>query len=206
MLLIWVYNQDVRSVFFFYDFREGESDMKIKKRLITAAASLFVLFSFAACDTSGLLINTNKEETTATSVTTAVEVTTTSEETTATVETTTEETTATESETTTTTTTVETTPETKATPVPTKKPAKVSSKPTYIPKGWYKEDDAWGIKYKGKKAYVIESGDSYKGWYNGKWVRLYQKYSTIDDVGNYFVEYFRDKKHKKKYCEYEGAP
>ena len=184
-------------------------DRKMKKRLITAAMALFVLFSFTACDIFGLLINRNKEEETepTESETTTVEETTTSEETTTAEETTTTEETTSEAETT---TTEETTSETTASPTPTKKPTKkptkAPAKPTYIPKGWYKEDDAWGIKYKGKKVYVIENGSSYKGWYNGKWVKLYQKYSTIDDEGNYFVEYFRDKKHKKKYCQYEGAP
>ena len=182
----------------------------MKKRLITAAMALFVLFSFTACDIFGLLINRNKEEETepTESETTTVEETTTSEETTTAEETTTTEETATTSEETTseetTTTSEETTPTTTkaATKAPTKKPA---AKPASVPKGWYKTD-VWGSKYKGVKRYVICKGNSYKGWHKGKWVKLYFTQTDIDEVGNYLDEYFFDKKHKKKYAEYEGAP
>ena len=87
-----------------------------------------------------------------------------------------------------------------------KKPTKIPTKPTYIPKGWYKDEDAWGIKHKGKKCYVITFGGSAKGWYKGKWVKLYEVQDTYDDEGNYIVTYYRDKKHKKVYCSYDMAP
>ncbi len=178
----------------------------MKRRLIITALALGVLFSFSACDIFGTLVNKQSEITTEApeSSETTEEATTTTEETTTeeTTEATSEETTTTEETTSEETTTATPTPTKK----PTKKPTKIPTKPTYIPKGWYKDEDAWGIKHKGKKCYVILFGGSAKGWYKGKWVKLYEVQDTYDDEGNYIVTYYRDKKHKKVYCSYDMAP
>ena len=177
----------------------------MKRRLITAAMAAFVLFSFAACDLFNGLVN---KQTEATTTTTEAETTTTAEETTTTEETTTEETTEeTTSETTEETTSETTTATPTPTKAPTKKPTKIPTKPTYIPKGWSKDDDAWNKKYKKGRVYVIQRGNSYKGWYKGKWVKLYVTEEDIVEDGSLFsVNYFRDKKHKHLYFTYDDAP
>ena len=173
----------------------------MKKRLLTVALAVSVLFSFTACDIFGALLNRKKEDETepSESETTTVEETTTTEATTTTEETTTEETTATEE-----TTTESITPETSATPTPTTAPAKKStkkaaSKPKSIPKGWSKSPEAWGKTYKGRKIYVIvRPGGNYKGWYNGKWVTLYDD-SSYNDENSENVALYRDKAMSKLY-------
>ena len=177
----------------------------MKKRLLTVALAVSVLFSFTACDIFGILLHRNDEDETepSESETTTVEETTTTEETTEATttaeETTTEETTATQE-----TTTEETASETTATPTPTKaptkKPTKAPVKPTYVPKGYIKYYNGWGVKFKGKKIYIIESqsGTGYKGWYNGKWIKLYDTQKDLNEDGTEIRCYFyRDKKHKK---------
>ncbi len=180
------------------------------KRLITALMAMGILFSFAACDIFNGLIN---KQTEATTETTEVETTTTVEETTTTEETTTEETTE---ENTSETTSEETTSEETTTVAPTKKPTpkptKVPVKPTYIPKGWHKEPEAWGKKYNGHRVYTIYSNsnsDNYKGWWKGKWIKLYSKSKTLhnyeDDDHQYCeiqITLYRDKSHKYKYYTY----
>ena len=178
------------------------------KRLITALMALGVLFSFAACDLFNGLVN---KQTEATTTTTEVETTTTAEETTTTEETTTEETTEETSEETSEETTSEETTTDAPTPTkaPTKKPTKVPVKPTYIPKGWHKETDAWGKKYNGHRVYAIYNSsntDSYKGWWKGKWIKLYSKSKTLHDYEDDDHQYcevqitlYRDKNKKYKY-------
>ena len=173
-----------------------------------------VLFSFTACDILGSLLNKKPDVTEPTESETTTEETTTEETTTTEEKTTTEETTTSEE---TTTTSEETTSETTATPTPTKKPTakptkKPAAKPYSLPKGWTKEPEAWGTKEKGYKAYVAynKKGQAY-GWYNGKWVKLYQ---TSKGLHNYededhqyceiLVNFYRDKKHKKYYTSYYG--
>ena len=95
---------------------------------------------------------------------------------------------------------------------PTKKPTKVPVKPTYIPKGWEKLPDLWGVKQYGRKVYVIyhsKKYDQYKGWYKGKWIKLYETSKTIhnhEDEEHDYVDilrtYYRDKKHKHKYASF----
>ena len=165
--------------------------------------AVFVLFSFAACDLFNGLVNKQTEITT---TTTEVETTTTAEETTTTEETTTEETTEeTSEETTSEETTSEETTTAAPTKKPTKKPTKIPTKPTYIPNGWKKEKAAWNKKFKGKKVYIIRKGDSYKGWYNGKWVKLYLFIDELVEDGT-LVEYryYRGKNYNKLYYSYEG--
>ena len=178
----------------------------MNKRLIAAIMAAGLICSFTACD----FLNSKKPEiTTTVEETTTEEATTTVEESTTTEETTTAEETTTSEETTT--TSEETTSETSATKAPTKKPTKAPAKPASVPKGWHKEPDAWGIKEKGYTAYVIysEKGSGYKGWYNGKWIKLYVtekmiKASNEDGDEDYYsiFTFYRDKNHKKKYATY----
>lgn len=182
----------------------------MKRRLIITALALGVLFSFSACDIFGTLVNKQSEITTEApeSSETTEEATTTTEETTTeeTTEATSEETTTTEETTSEETTTATPTPTKK----PTKKPTKIPTKPTYIPKGWHKLSEVWGGKYKGYKAYVIYSdknSDILKGWWKGKWVKLYSTSKTLhdydkDDYYEALVTLYRDKKHKYKYASY----
>ena len=178
----------------------------MNKRILAIVMASVLAVSMTGCDNlKGLkpdVTTTTEEETTTeetteatTEETTTVEETTTSEETTSEESTTSEETTTTSEETTSTSTTA-------TTKAPTKKPA---AKPSSVPKGWYKTD-VWGQKYKGVKRYVICKGNSYKAWHKGKWVKVYFTQTDVDEVGNYIDEYFFDKKHKKKYAEYWGAP
>ena len=181
----------------------------MKKRLLTVALAASVLFSFTACDILGILFNRNQEEETepSESETTTVEETTTTEETTTEATTTTEETTTEETTTTSETTTESITPETSATPTSTPAPAKkakkkVATKPTYIPKGWSKTTGAWGKTYKGRKIYVIvRPGGNYKGWYNGKWITLYDDTYYNDEESENVVLY-RDKAMTKLYYKF----
>ena len=178
----------------------------MNKRLIAAIMAAGLICSFTACD----FLNSKKPEiTTTVEDTTTEEATTTVEESTTTEETTTAEETTTSEETTT--TSEETTSETSATKAPTKKPTKAPAKPASVPKGWHKEPDAWGIKEKGYTAYVIysEKGSGYKGWYNGKWVKLYETRKELHDYEDedhqyheVLVKYYRDKKHKKFYTSF----
>ena len=184
------------------------------RKLITALMALGVLFSFAACDLFNGLVNkptvveTDKPAESS-------EATTTAEETTTTEETTTEETTQeTSEETSSEETTSEETTTAAPTPTkaPTKKPTKVPVKPTYIPKGWSKETDCWGKKQNGRKLYVIYSNnnsDNMKGWYKGKWIKLYWTSETLHnyedaehDYSEILIRLYRDKKHKYKYGSY----
>ena len=118
-------------------------------------------------------------------------------------------------ETSVTTTSEETTPETTATPTPTTKPTakptkKPAAKPASIPKGWEKVPEVWGDKQYGRKVYVIwRNRQGYKGWYNGKWIKLYVtekmiKASNEDGDEDYYsiFTFYRDKNHKKKYATY----
>ena len=159
----------------------------MKNRVITIILASFVLLSFTACDAlrpKETPATTASETTTVSETTTEEETTTTEEETT---EETTEETIASEESTVESTDTTTTKAPTKK---PTKKPTKVPTKPTYVPKGWKKEKNAWGKTYKGRKIYVIVkdghgSGDSFKAWINGKWVKVVDEGETAGDVWLY---------------------
>lgn len=173
----------------------------MNKRILTLALAAGMLLAFASCD---LLNRTTPPTALPTEAPSTTEATTTAEETTTVSETTTAEETTAEETTTEETTTEAPTPT--ATPKPTKVPTKKpSAKPTYIPKGWYKVKAAWGKKYKGKKVYVISRYSQYKGWYNGKWIKLYDEIFTVEDNEEYHVDgiqLFRDKKQKKMYYEF----
>ena len=107
--------------------------------------------------------------------------------------------TATESEETTTNSTVTGKAGATATPKPAKKPSS-------IPKGWSKVKQVYGKKYNGKYVYVIMKNYQYKGWYNGKWIKLYDDSYTVSDDENGHVEgviLYRDKNEKYKYCEFK---
>ena len=60
----------------------------------------------------------------------------------------------------------------KPTPSTIPEPSPVPDPEPCIPEGYGKYDDAWATEYKGHDVYVCKSGDSYKGWYNYKWVDL----------------------------------
>ena len=177
----------------------------MNKRLMAAIMAAGLMCSFTACDfLTGKKpeITTTAEETTTEETTTTVEETTTAEETTTVEETTTSEETATISE--------ESSLETSATKAPTKKPTKAPAKPASVPKGWQKEPYAWGNQEKGYKAYVAynKKGQPY-GWYQGKWVRLYETSKGLhnyeDEEHQYYealIKFYRDKKHKKFYTSY----
>lgn len=181
----------------------------MNKRILAIFLATCMLSSLTACDVFNSLINnqtkptevTTSEETTTTEATTSEEETTTSEETT----TTTAEETASEEA---------SLPEAtdpagksatngKVTATPTPKPAK---KPSSIPKGWKKVKQAYGKKFGGKYVYVIVKNYQYKGWYNGKWIKLYDDTYTVSDDENGHVEgviLYRDKNEKYKYCEFQ---
>lgn len=181
----------------------------MNKRILAAVIASSMLLSLTSCDLfKGLTGQTEKpaittpsatesEETTTTEATTE-ETTTTSEETTTTEEpTVSEEVTATEESTTNSTVTG------KAGATATPKPAK---KPSSIPKGWSKVKQVYGKKYNGKYVYVIMKNYQYKGWYNGKWIKLYDDSYTVSDDENGHVEgviLYRDKNEKYKYCEFK---
>lgn len=179
----------------------------MNKRILAAVMASSMLLSLTSCDLfKGLTGQTEKptvptatesEETTTTEATTE-ETTTTSEETTTTEEpTVSEEVTATEESATNSTVTG------KAGATATPKPAK---KPSSIPKGWSKVKQVYGKKYNGKYVYVIMKNYQYKGWYNGKWIKLYDDSYTVSDDENGHVEgviLYRDKNEKYKYCEFK---
>ena len=168
-----------------------------------------MLLSLTSCNLFKGLINNQTEKPTE-PTTTASEETTTTETTVE--ETTTEETTTSEPEVTASeevslpdpTDPADTTaPSAKATATATPKPAK---KPTSIPKGWSKVKQAYGKKYNGKYVYVIMKNYQYKGWYNGKWIKLYDDTYTVADDENGHIEgiiLYRDKNEKYKYCEFQ---
>ena len=176
----------------------------MSKRVLAIVLATCMLSSLTACDVfNGLISNQNKptevtttsEETTTTEATTTEEETTTSEETTTTAaeETASEEATLPEA----------TDPAGKMTATPTPKPA---AKPSSIPKGWKKVKQAYGKKYGGKYVYVIMKNYQYKGWYNGKWIKLYDDTYTVADDEDGHIEgviLYRDKNEKYKYCEFQ---
>ncbi|MBQ3890629.1 MAG: sigma-70 family RNA polymerase sigma factor [Lachnospiraceae bacterium] len=145
---------------------------------------------------------------TETAVSTESETTTTTEQETTAAEETTEELTTTTTEETTSeeTTTEETTSET-TTKAPTKAASKKSSVPT-VPKGWVKIKGCWGKKVNGRKVYAIAkkpgvSTWTFKGWYNGKWVKLYEDdYSSDPEGAITTIDFYLDKNLKKFYCRY----
>ena len=171
----------------------------MNKRLLAIAMASALMVSMTACD------NQKPAETTTTAAETTTEETTTAEETITTSEETTAAETTTASEETTTTSEETTSASSTTAPEVAGKTKKTSDKPTYIPKGWTKEPDVWGAKYKGKKRYVISKQGSYKGWYNGKWVKLYYTQVDNEEYGEFYENWYLDKKHKKKYAEHDDA-
>ena len=178
----------------------------MNKRILAILMASSMLFSLASCN----LLSGTLKPTSATS-----EMTTTEEETTTTSETATEEETTTTSEETTTTEeptvseevtmSEESTSGTTAAGKPTATP-KPAKKPSSIPKGWSKVKAVYGKKYNGKIVYVIMKNYQYKGWYNGKWIKLYDDSYTVSDDENGHVEgviLYRDKAEKYKYCEFK---
>ncbi|MBO4450282.1 MAG: hypothetical protein J5777_06825 [Clostridiales bacterium] len=176
----------------------------MNKRIPAVLMASSMLFSFASCSLTGgsnkpaasTEITTTEEETTVSETTTEEETTTTSEETTTTAEATVSEEVTVSEESTTGTTAA-------AKPTATPKPAK---KPSSIPKGWQKVKAAYGKKYNGKYVYVIMKNYQYKGWYNGKWIKLYDDTYTVADDENGHIEgviLYRDKNEKYKYCEFQ---
>ena len=169
--------------------------------LVTAAATAGIVFLF------GNKLNPNTYPT-ETAVSTESETTTTTEQETTAAEETTEEPTTTTTEETTSeeTTTEETTSET-TTKAPTKAASKKSSVPT-VPKGWVKIKGCWGKKVNGRKVYAIAkkpgvSTWTFKGWYNGKWVKLYEDdYSSDPEGAITTIDFYLDKNLKKFYCRY----
>ena len=165
-----------------------------------------MLLSLTSCDLFKGLINQTEKPTMTIPTDTETEETTTTEATTE--ETTAEETTTTTAEATAsedatmadvTDPTDSSAPSATATPKPAKKPSS-------IPKGWKKVKQVYGKKYNGKYVYVIEKNYQYKGWYNGKWIKLYDDTYTVSDDENGHVEgviLYRDKNEKYKYCEFQ---
>ena len=165
----------------------------MNKRIPAVLMASSMLFSFASCSLTG---GSNKPAASTEITTTEEETTTTSEETTTTAEATVSEEVTVSEESTTGTTAA-------AKPTATPKPAK---KPSSIPKGWQKVKAAYGKKYNGKYVYVIMKNYQYKGWYNGKWIKLYDDTYTVADDENGHIEgviLYRDKNEKYKYCEFQ---
>ena len=169
--------------------------------LVTAAATAGIVFLL------GNKLNPNTYPT-ETAVSTESETTTTTEqETTTTEETTTSEETTTTEETTSEETTTEETTSAAATKAPTKAATKKSSVPA-VPKGWVKIKGCWGKKVNGRKVYAIAkkpgvSTWTFKGWYNGKWVKLYEDdYSSDPEGAITTIDFYLDKNLKKFYCRY----
>lgn len=178
----------------------------MSKRIMAALLAASIMCSLTACDflnkAKPTEITTTAEETT-TEATTTVEETTT-EETTA-EETTAEETTASVETSTTEESISETTtaaPTKKPTKKPTPKPKKKVATAPKVPKGYFK--DIWGKKYKGRKVYIVRdsSASVYKGWSNGKWIRLYVTSKMIKSY--YQWCYYTDSSHKNLFYKYNN--
>lgn len=173
----------------------------MSKRIMAALLAASIMCSLTACDflnkAKPTEITTTVEETTTEATTTVEETTTeetTAEETTASVETSTTE----ESVSETTTAALTKKPTKKPTPKPKKK---VATAPK-VPKGYFK--DIWGKKYKGRKVYIVRdsSASVYKGWSNGKWIRLYVTSKMIKSY--YQWCYYTDSSHKNLFYKYNN--
>lgn len=82
-------------------------------------------------------------------------------------------------------------PKKKNTPAPKKKntpvPKKKSTAPS-VPNGYSKY--VWGVKQNGKTIYIVhQDNENFKGYYNGKWVGLYQEPIYISDT-QYKYEFY----------------
>ena len=82
-------------------------------------------------------------------------------------------------------------PKKKNTPAPKKKntpvPKKKSTAPS-VPSGYSKY--VWGVKQNGKTIYIVhQDNENFKGYYNGKWVGLYQEPIYISDT-QYKYEFY----------------
>ncbi|MCR4775940.1 MAG: hypothetical protein K5869_06140, partial [Saccharofermentans sp.] len=82
----------------------------------------------------------------------------------------------------------------------------------YVPKGysklWDEDGPVWNAKYNGKRVYIITNGKTDKGWYNGKWVKLYCTEKDLSEGAGTWVriDFYRDKNHKKRYYSYDYSP
>ncbi len=173
----------------------------MSKRIMAALLAASIMCSLTACDflnkAKPTEITTTAEETTTEATTTVEETTTeetTAEETTASVETSTTEESVSE--------TTTAAPTKKPTKKPTPKPKKKVVTAPKVPKGYFK--DIWGKKYKGRKVYIVRdsSASVYKGWSNGKWIRLYVTSKMIKSY--YQWCYYTDSSHKNLFYKYNN--